>query len=203
MFVAFASAFASIHLDPIRWPIPFNSDWGKRITWGEIFSNSHAYEEESTIEIPSGAIISIDNAYGTVEITAGAVEEMKVRMKKVIYEDSEPKARRIADKLRLISETEDGQLKIKTNWMELKGMVPRLDTNLVITVPQQSQCKVRNRKGAIKVSGLAGDQEIEGGNGDAQINDIKGSVRVENKNGETTLSAITGNVEAICSSSRL
>ncbi|MBI1746498.1 MAG: DUF4097 family beta strand repeat protein [Acidobacteria bacterium] len=201
-FGAFANRMARINLDPGSWKFPVKL--GQRsVIMRDFWTNSYTYEEERSKEISSGNTLVVENTNGTVEISAGAVEDVKVRLKKVIYEDSETKAKQMAEKIVLVFQEENQEIKVKTSARDWLETTVRYETHLMITVPRHMRCRVENRNGEVRLDGLVGDQEVHGSGGAININDIEGAIKVENKNKETNLSGITGNVEAICSNSRL
>lgn len=202
IFGGFAALLARANLNPglLKFPIRIGS---RTVTVRDLFKNSYTYEDEGSHEIAADWPLLVDNTNGSVEITSGAVEVVKVRLKKVIYEDSENKAKEIAQRIRIVFDSEDKQLKIKTNWQDLEGPVSQCETSLFITVPRQTRCKVENRKGSVRIDGLAGDQDVYCTDGPVNVTDIRGALKVQNKYGNTSISGVTGHVEAICSKSLL
>jgi DUF4097 and DUF4098 domain-containing protein YvlB len=211
----FAFLISRIFISPIGPFIPDfpNIEWGPPMPPGQWIGDSHTYTEEENYPFESSMPIRIENSNGSVSISPGSDQEIRVRLKKVIY-GSASRAREVADKLHLEGITEEGTesnaaLKpeaepggrndgeyfvIRTNRESLVSRDFRFNTDMEITVPKNSQIKIRNTIGEVRVSGINGDLDLSTTLRALEMRDCTGNFTVSNRFADSRLTNLEGNV---------
>ena len=93
------------------------------IDWGEGFFydfEEFTYEESEEISPPFPALLHVVNKHGEVEIQGTDEDRVTVTLQKNIFRKNQDEAKEVADKLKLITETNDDFLKITTNRKDFK-----------------------------------------------------------------------------------
>lgn len=80
------------------WPITIG---GSSVRPGQWLGTSYSYTQEATYPVTSAGPIQIENAYGLVSVSPGSDGEVRVRLKKVVYNNDESRAKSIAEEIRL------------------------------------------------------------------------------------------------------
>ncbi len=191
-FGLLAGKVARIDEEWLRWAGNFRI-W-KLPPISELRRNSYRYSEELSYPVAPGTELLVENLGGELEMVAAAGGELKVGVRKVVYEDSAERAREIADQIKLRVERNSGRVALKTNRDELKGRNYDFKVDLTLHVPARIRIKSSNKFGGTKVSGLEGEQEIEAVSGPVEVSDLKGNLVVRNTHGATTVADVTGNV---------
>lgn len=191
-FGLLAGKVARIDEEWLRWAGNFRI-W-KLPPISELRRNSYRYSEELSYPVAAGSELLVENLGGELEIVAAAGGELKVGVRKVVYEDSSERAREIAEQIKVWIEKSSGRVALKTNRDELKGRNYDFKVDLTLHVPARINVKSSNKFGGTKVSGLEGEQEIEAVSGPIEVSDLKGNLVVRNTHGATTVADVTGNV---------
>jgi DUF4097 and DUF4098 domain-containing protein YvlB len=160
--------------------------------------NSYAYTQETSYPLPPGLLIRIENSNGLVTVSPGSDREVRVRMRKAIFENDEARAKQIAGEIQ-IQGGEEGKAEasafvIRTNREDLSSKNYRFNTDMEIVVPKQAQLEVRNSFGGVNVSGLDGKIDIESSHQPLEVRDCSGSFKITNRYAESRLTGLTGNV---------
>ncbi len=186
---------------------------GTEVRPGQWFGNSHTYSQEATYPVAAQAAIRIDNSYGAVTVSPGSEREVRVRLRKIVFQDEESRAKQIADEIRLEggpegqtvqpeaapakAEAEPSATKVfvvTTNRESLSAKDYRFNTDLEVLVPKSAQVQIRNSFGEIRASGLEGKLEAATSHHPVDIRDCTGEFTVSNRYSETRLVNLTGNV---------
>ncbi len=191
-----------------------NIRWGSPSPPGPwIGGESQTYREEATYPLESSVPIRIENSNGSISISPGSDQEIRVRLKKVIFAKAS-RAREIADKLHLegISErggespagpnpegepeadNDDEYFVIRTNRESLVSRDFRFNTDMEITVPRDSQILVRNILGEVRVSDINGGLDLSTTHGTLEVRDCAGDFTISNRFADSRLSNLEGNV---------
>jgi hypothetical protein len=196
--------------------IPWNINiGGTEVRPGQWFGNSYAYSEEKSYPIAPSTPVRVENAYGQVVVSPGAEEEVRIRLKKVIYQDDEKRAKEIAEQIRveggldvsgapveqdkkfagkIPSATPANIFVVKTNRDSLNSSDYRFNTDMEVSIPKNVELQIRNLYGEVRVTNLAGKLNISTTHNPIEIRDCIGDVTISNRYGETRLINLTGNV---------
>jgi DUF4097 and DUF4098 domain-containing protein YvlB len=165
---------------------------------GPLFG-SRTFTETNSYPAEKGQPISIENAYGSVTVLSGRDNEISVRLKKVIYAD-DARAQSIADEIHLQGAV-DGQTSrkasfvIKTNRESLNSKNYRFSTDFEITVPRNSQVKIINSYGNMRVSEIDGNININATQGNLEVWNCSGEFEIYTRFASTRLRNLTGKAQ--------
>jgi hypothetical protein len=165
-----------------------------QIQLGQWLGDSYTYTEEATYPVDISKPIRIENSYGSVSVVAGSEGEIHVRLKKVVYA-SEPAAKDMANTIHLETETsKKDSFVIRTNRESLKSENILFNTNFEISVPKNSQVKVQNTYGEIRVAGINGNLDLATTHRLLEVRDCTGQFTISNRYAEARLTNLSGNV---------
>ncbi len=196
------------------WPITIGEH---SVRPGQWLGTSYSYTQEATYPLASTGPIQVENAYGLVTVSPGSDGEVRVRLKKVVYNNDEGKAKNIAEQIHLesgpqhSSETSPTQPEaeprragktateaflIKSNRDELSSQDYRFHTDMEVFVPKRSDLVVKNSFGEVRVAGLDGKVDLSTTHNSLELRDCTGNFTVSNRYAESRLINLTGNVTA-------
>jgi len=159
---------------------------------------SYGYTQEVSYPLPAGLTLRIENSNGQVNVSPGSEQEVRVRLRKVVYENDESRAKEIAAEIRMQGgeegKTEASAFVIRTNRDELSAKNYHFNTDMDIFVPKQVQLEIRNPFGGVTVSGLDSKLNVQSSHQPLEVHDCRGSFTVENRYGESRLTNLTGNL---------
>jgi len=188
---------------------------GTSVRPGQWLGNSYAYSAETSYAIPPSTPVRIENAYGQVIVSPGGEGEIRIRLKKEVYQNDEKRAKEIADRIRVEggledsafltgqdrqSEAEDGVetrgsvFVVKTNRDSLDSEDYRFNTDMEVTIPKNVGLQISNLYGEVRVENLVGPLDVSTTHNPIEIRDCVGDVTTSNRYGETRLTNLTGNV---------
>jgi hypothetical protein len=188
---------------------------GTLVRPGQWIGESHTYTEE--IAYPrsdSLRLIRIENSYGAVSIGSGSDDEIRVRLKKVIFA-SETNAKDIAGQIHIQTTGEreydtsasgesrpppgeiskDSVLVVKTNRGALSSKNYRFNTDMEIIVPPNSDVQVRNSFGEVNAAEINGRLDLSTSHRPIEVRDCSGQFSLSNRYAECRLTNLDGNVE--------
>jgi hypothetical protein len=186
---------------------------GMSVRPGQWLGETHSFSEEATFPLKDSLPILVENSYGSVSITPGNDREIIVRLKKIIY-GSEMKARNIAPQIKLEGEperkgssatnlkpeAEPGKKSdieyfvIRTNRDSLSSRGYMFNTNMEIVVPRNSNLKVRNTIGEIRVSDINGNLDLSTTHRDLEVRDCTGQFKISTSYADSRLTNLVGNL---------
>ena len=129
---------------------------------------------DKTIDADDDGYVSISNVAGSIEVDGWSRSEVRVRG--TLGDDVE----------KLIFERDGNEVKIKVK-------VPRnhgrdIDSDLVISVPENSSIDVAGVSADIDIDGVRGDQDVATVSGDVVINDAESEVEAASVSGDVDVS---------------
>ncbi|MGD0308813.1 MAG: DUF5668 domain-containing protein [Acidobacteriota bacterium] len=164
---------------------------------------THEYTQEFTYPLNSETPVRIENSNGQVSVSPGSDNEIRVHLRKSVFEDDEARARQIADEIK-VEGGQEGQAKaltfvLKTNRDGLSSRNYHFKTDMDVFVPKRVQLELRNSFGGVNVSGLDGKINVQSSTGSSQqgtleVHDCSGSFVVSNEYIEARLTSLTGNL---------
>lgn len=135
------------------------------------------YEETEEIAPPFASHLIIDNAHGQVDIQGTARESISIIFEKRIYRRNQKEADLVADKLDMIVQQNNENIRISTNKEEFRKR--RFRISFMLKVPEHMTVDVKNSYGEVRISLLQG-AEIRNPNGKVFAADIAGDLVIEN-----------------------
>jgi len=162
--------------------------------FGDFGRNSYDYDlEVAPKPVPPNARITVRTTRGDITVHSSDDPEIRVSGKKVIRAWSDNEAAQLADRVSVeIVKNGDGY--------EIHPTGPntgdsRLGFNMEIVVPKKSQLTVRNEKGDVVVSDIAGPVVIDNHNGDVDIRNTTGDVTVDTRHGDVKVADTKGDIK--------
>jgi len=142
-------------------------------------------------EFTPGSALSIKNSYGNTEVRASDDNQLTVTLNKSVRAGDETEARRIAQEIKLIVNSEGNRIEVTTNRDSLNY---RFRTDLIIKAPRRALVSIESRHGDVSLRGLMGDQEVANAHGATEIENIQGNVQAETSFSSVSVRNITGNL---------
>ena len=176
---------------------------------------SFTFDAQQTETVTANLPVEVENAFGTVNVSAGAPGEVHISLRKVVYLGTQETARAFADRIQLQARREGGALLVRTNRGDLDhrltGGDPEADfqTHLDVLVPPGTVVKVTNEHGAVSVADVAradvtgtfetvrvervaGPADITARHADVHASAIKGDLKLTNRHGDVTIEDVEG-----------
>jgi DUF4097 and DUF4098 domain-containing protein YvlB len=195
LILAFGGAVETAHR--LRAHLRFGPT-GWRILGGSFRGPSHEFEAEETRELARGTSLDVRNSFGRVSVAAGEPGAARVRLRRVVFAETEGEARAFAERLRLRAEVEGGALLVGTNREEISPSLREADvgfeTHLEIVVPADTPVAVRNDHGEVAVVGVA-RADVETSFDGLRVERVAGEVRVRNSHGAVAVHGVGGPLE--------
>lgn len=179
---------------------------GCRVMGGRFRGPSFSFESSAAVELPPGATLRLDNAFGAVKVRAGQAGRAQVSLRKVVFLPDEARARAFADQVRLSAVLEGSELRVRTNRDEFAhGPFEDvgLETHFEVELPPGTPVALASEHGAVDARDVAAadveasfdDVRLERVAGDAQVKARHGGVVVAGVGGALTLESRHGDVE--------
>jgi DUF4097 and DUF4098 domain-containing protein YvlB len=185
---------------------------GCRVIGGRFYGPSYSFEQTAERALPVGEAprLEVRNAFGAVNVTAGAPGIVKVKLRKVVFLATEEKARAFADRVELRLSGDGARAKVSTNRDEIgRGEDVGFETHLEIEAPPDTAVEIRNEHGRVELAGvasagivssfdavsvekLAGALKLEARNGDVHVDGIGGGVELSSRHGNVEISDVRG-----------
>jgi len=171
----------------------------------------YTYPEEETFSLDQGALITISNTRGSIDIQGGDGEQVMVRFTKRVKARSRLEAKEWAEKVEILIDRDDRELfieaKLPREWTEslgslIKGLFdkrPSVRVDFEIFTPRQMEIEVASVSGDVLIRAIDGNTGVDVVSGDLEIEEIEGDVRIDNVSGDMVVQSITGvlNIDAV------
>jgi hypothetical protein len=181
---------------------------------GHWIGNSYSYNEEASYTIPTNATLRIENSYGLVSVSPGSDSEVKVRLRKVVYNNDESRAKSIAGEIKLEGGAEaqtaapaqaraeaepapgktESIFVVRTNRDSLASRDYRFNTEMEVYVPKKAKVMVRNSFGELRAVNLEGALDLGTSHEALEVHDCTGTVMASNRYAATRLINIGGDI---------
>jgi len=167
---------------------------GCRVLGGRFYGPSWTFEEEVRQAVPAGARVEVQNAFGSVRVSAGSPGEVKVSLRKLVFLPAEERAREFAGRVVARALVEGDVVRVSTNRDEV-GRDDRvgLETHLDLRVPPGSAVVVRNEHGGVEVRDVA-RAEVVASFEEVRVQRVAGPVKVESRHGAVNVSEVEGDL---------
>jgi hypothetical protein len=152
-------------------------DWGEPAVW---------IEATESFSVDAGSLqgLSCKTHNGRIESTgAGGLEEVKVTVRKKAGGDDDEEASEAMDSIRIINETENGQLRLGWEWLEPRDSDWRAQVSFEIEQPARLATSAESHNGRIIIDGIEESCRAETHNGRIQVSAASHMVMLETHNG--------------------
>jgi DUF4097 and DUF4098 domain-containing protein YvlB len=167
---------------------------GCRVLAGKFYGPSFGFESEETHVVGPGTALDVQNAFGAVRVGPGAPGEVRVKVRTVVYRQTEEEARAFAGRVKVTSELSGTALRVSTNREELeRNDMARVgfETHLELTVPPDAAVTVRNEHGTVDVADVAA-ADVWGSFEPIRLARVGGPAVVKGQHGEVWVSGVKG-----------
>jgi len=167
---------------------------GSHLEFGDFGRNSYDYDlEVAPKPIPPNARITVRATRGDISVRSSDDPEIRVSGKKVIRAWSDNEAAQLADRVSVeVVKNGDGY-EIHPTGSNTGDS--RLGFNMEIVVPKKSQLTIRNEKGDVVVSDIAGPVTIDNHYGDVDIRNTTGDVTIDMRHGDAKVADTKGDIK--------
>jgi hypothetical protein len=176
---------------------------GCRVLAGKFYGPSFGFESEQRHPVPPGTALDVHNAFGAVRVGRGAPGEVHLKVRTVVYRNTEEEARAFAVQVKVTAELSGTSLRVLTNRESLErhdAARVGFETHLELTVPPETAVTVRNEHGAVDVADVAaadlwgsfesirlarvgGPAVVKGQHGDVSITGVQGALSLTTRHG--------------------
>ena len=189
----------------IQWNWGWDDEEGF-LSWGE----EYVYEESEILTTPLPASLHLKNSNGDIEIVGSDTENISITFKKRIKRNSEEKARKVAENLKMKISREEERIDISVN----RGDFPKKNfrTDFILFLPSSMNveiansygkvdvrsvkgAEITNRIGSVHIENIDGDLTLKVSYRDAEVVDVQGECRIESTNADLDVRDIQGRVE--------
>src|SRR5260370_27905795 len=167
---------------------------GCRVLGGRFYGPSWTFEEEVRQAVPAGARVEVQNAFGSVRVSAGSPGEVKVSLRKLVFLPAEERAREFAGRVVARALVEGDVVRVSTNRDEVgRGDRVGLETHLDLRVPPGSAVVVRNEHGQVKVEDVA-RADITASYDGVEVSRVAGGLDLKSRHGSVGVSGVGGDL---------
>jgi len=164
---------------------------GCRALGGRFYGPSFSFDERQRREIPPGTRVEVVNAFGAVEASLGEPGAIEIALQKVVYRDTEARAREFASQIALTLEQDGPVLRVSTNRDAVRGRDIGLETHLRLRLPPGTPISVRNEHGRVEIVDAAAvdaDTAYEA----LVVRRVAGAASVKIRHGDVTVESVGG-----------
>lgn len=188
-----AKATADAHWPLLRIPVDWRDD-GRSIRIGEYLGSKYSWTSSQIVSAEGLTRIEVVNLYGNVTAEPASGDSVEILLSKEVYESSENKARKIADRVAISADSQEGVLRVGTNRSELQPSKSRFNSHLTLKLPRDLPVSVVNEYGDVRLSNLSAPLEVENSYGAVVVEDVGADVKVKNKYRESRVRRVSGSV---------
>jgi DUF4097 and DUF4098 domain-containing protein YvlB len=166
---------------------------GCRALGGRFYGPSFSFDERQRHEIPPGTRVEVVNAFGSVEASLGEPGAIDIALQKVVYRDSEARAREFASQVALTLEQDGAVLRVSTNRDAIRGRDrdTGLETHLRLRLPPGTPIGVRNEHGRVEIVDAAA-VDVDTAYEALVVRRVGGAASVKNRHGDVTVESVGG-----------
>jgi hypothetical protein len=158
---------------------------GCRVLGGRFYGPSFDFEEtaERALGADQAPEVEVRNAFGSVRVLPGDGPGVVVKLRKVVFQPTEEKARAFADRIELKLVEEEGRLRVETNRDDLgRKENVGFETHLELHVPPETGATIRSDHGPVEASGIA-RANVRAAFDDVRVERIAGPVKIDARDG--------------------
>jgi Toastrack DUF4097 len=166
---------------------------GCRVMGGRFHGDSFSFDAEDRRPLAAGTTVEVENSFGTVRVVQSPTTELRVSLRKVVYRDSEDKARAFAERLHLVIEP-GATLRVTTNREELDRADfddDGFETHLELALPKGTPVVVRNEHGRVDVADVP-TADVSGSYEEVRVARVAGAAEVRARHADVSVSEVAG-----------
>jgi DUF4097 and DUF4098 domain-containing protein YvlB len=167
---------------------------GCRVLRGRFYGPSFTFDgAEERQPVAAATAVEVENAFGGVRVIQGGPGEVRISLRKVVFQPTEEAARTFASRLRVEKTLTGAVLRVTTNRRELEYGPNDVgfETHLEIAVPPDTPVKVQAEHGRVEVADAA-RAEITNSYDSVQVERVKGPVVIDSRHGDVSVSGVGG-----------
>ena len=166
---------------------------GCRVLRGKFYGPSFTFDAEEQQPVPAATALEVENAFGGVRVIQGTPGEVRVSLRKVVFQPTEEAARAFASRLHVEKTLVGTVLRVTTNRRELEYGRDDVgfETHLEIAVPPDTPVKVQVEHGAVDVADAA-RAEVTSSYDRVRVERVKGPVVIDSRHGDVKVSGVGG-----------
>ena len=159
-----------------------------------VFGNSYSFDVDIPSKtVPANARILIRNGRGDISVRADETSDIRVSGKKTVRAWNEGEAEHLAEPVRLEIAQNGDAYEVRVPGYE--SLRSRVTLDLDVVVPRKAGLTVRNEKGDIQVSDVAGQVAVSSQSGDVEVRGAGAGVDIEMRNGDVKVADTRGDVK--------
>lgn len=162
---------------------------GCRVLRGKFYGPSFTFDAEERQPVAAATALQVDNSFGGVRVIQGGPGEVRVSLRKVVFQPTEEAARAFASRLHVVKTLDGAVLHVTTNRGELEYGRDDVgfETHLEIAVPPDTPVKVQVEHGAADVADAA-SADVTSSYDNVQVERVKGAVTIDSRHGDVSVS---------------
>ncbi len=170
---------------------------GCRAMGGRFYGPSYSFEQADERPLGAEPQLAVKNAFGTVHVAPGAAGVVKVRLRKVVFEATEPEARAFAERIALRLTVDGSSARVETNRAELGHSDDvGFETHLELEVPPDTMVTVRNEHGRVELAGVRSADVVSSFEG-VSVEKLTGALKLDSRHGEVHVNDVGGPLELL------
>jgi DUF4097 and DUF4098 domain-containing protein YvlB len=165
------------------------------------WSESAECVEELHLDAPAGGVLRLHNANGKTRVRGEDRADIEVVLTKSARAESKEAARRLLDRIQLVSEENDDAL-------ELEVEIPRRwnrrgCANVEVRLPRKLQVELTAVNGRIEIDGMRSRIRARSSNGSACVADVVGDIEIVTSNAKVCCTGTCGKLVARSSNGKI
>ncbi len=161
--------------------------------WSERYAEEHDGPEQSDtwskiFKVGPDGSLDVSNVAGTIEVTGGSGDEIKVEVVKRARAHDTAEARRQLDAVQIEATETAGRVEIRTNYRQSKNN--SVETDFTVHVPASIGVAARSVSGEVSVSRVKGEVRMESVSGNVTAVGTPHLVKIKSVSGEVAASDV-------------
>ena len=157
--------------------------------WSDRYADEHEGPEQSdkwskVFKVGAGGSLDVSNVAGTIEVTGGPGDEIKVDVVKRARSRDAAEARRQLEAVQIEAIETAGRVEIRTNYRQSKNN--SVETDFTVYVPAGIGVAARSVSGDVSVSRVKGEVRVETVSGNATAAGTPHLVKIKSVSGEVS-----------------
>ncbi len=152
-----------------------------------LFGRKHYFSETMEQAFPAGGSLRVASDRGDIQVVAGADEQLRVLINKVVVAESQTRAETDAAGMKPI-------ISVAGNVVTVNANTRTGAMNLEIQIPRRAAVDLMTLRGDIRVTGREGDVKAHASRGGVSVEDVTGNAAIHFRRGDLRATHITGDL---------
>ncbi len=157
--------------------------------FGGIFGRKHYFTETMEQAFPAGGSLRVASDRGDIQVVAGADDQLRVLINKVVVAESQTRAESDAAGMK-------PNISVAGNVVTISANTRAGAMNMEIQIPRKAAVDLMTGRGDIRVTGREGAVKVHTARGDVTVEDVNGSATIHLSRGDLRATHVTGDVTA-------